>query len=378
MECKEYSGIGCILKIQEILKEINSRNIFLVRGKHSFESSGAQKILEEILKGYNINYFSDFSENPKLTDVIKGMDSFIETESDTVIAVGGGSVIDIAKALNVLSFQANSPELILKGESEIARKGKPLIAVPTTSGAGSEATHFAVVYSGNKKYSLAHEYILPDYSVTDPRLTYNLPKEITAASGMDAFSQAVESYWNINANEESRRYSSEAIILILENLHSAVNEPDEESRINMSKAAHSAGKAINITKTTGPHAMSYILTSNFGIPHGQAVCISLGEFLQFNYELTDNEVNGNKTVSEVKENIDELVKLTGCRDVPDLKRKINELIISAGLKTKLRELNISGDDTINLILENVNTERLKNNPRKVTKENIKDILRKIM
>ncbi|MEZ4822960.1 MAG: iron-containing alcohol dehydrogenase [Ignavibacteria bacterium] len=152
--------------------------------------------------------------------------------------------------MNVLSYQTNSPEQILKGESEIVRKGKPLIAVPTTSGAGSEATHFAVVYSGDKKYSLAHEYILPDYSVIDPQLTFSLPKEITATSGIDAFSQAMESYWNVNANEESRKYSRGAIQLIFDSLSKAVNEGDEESRINMSRAAHLAGKAINITKTT--------------------------------------------------------------------------------------------------------------------------------
>ena len=377
MNTKEYFGTGAIQNISEILKSINSKNIFLVRGKSSYETSGAEKLLEEMLKGYNVNYFSDFTENPKLTDVIKGMDSFIETQSDTVLAVGGGSVIDIAKSVNVLSYQANSPELILKGESEIVRKGKPLIAVPTTSGAGSEATHFAVVYSGDKKYSLAHEYILPDYSVIDPQLTFSLPKEITATSGIDAFSQAMESYWNVNANEESRNYSTEAIQLIFDSLSNAVNEGDEESRINMSRAAHLAGKAINITKTTAPHALSYFMTSHFGVSHGQAVCISLGEFLQFNFEVTEDDVNEGISVSEIKESLFTLAKLSGCIDIEELKRKINELIISAGLKTKLSELNIRGEESIKLISENVNTERLKNNPRKLTKENIVKILSNI-
>ncbi|MEZ4822961.1 MAG: iron-containing alcohol dehydrogenase [Ignavibacteria bacterium] len=97
MNTKEYFGTGAIQNISEILKSINSKNIFLVRGKSSYETSGAEKLLEEMLKGYNVNYFSDFTENPKLTDVIKGMDSFIETQSDTVLAVGGGSVIDYCK-----------------------------------------------------------------------------------------------------------------------------------------------------------------------------------------------------------------------------------------------------------------------------------------
>jgi alcohol dehydrogenase class IV len=377
MSHKEYFGLGSIGNIQKILKEINSKNIFLVRGKNSYELSGAEKLLEGILKDYTVNIYSDFSENPKLTDVIKGMDSLIETESDTVLAVGGGSVIDIAKALNILSYQSNSPESILKGESEITRKGKPLIAAPTTSGAGSEATHFAVVYSGNVKYSLAHEFILPDYSVTDPQLTFKLPKKITAVSGIDAFSQSVESFWNVNANVESLSYSTEAIKLIFDNLTKAVNDPDEDSRIKMSRAAHLAGKAINITKTTGPHAMSYYLTSQFGISHGQAVCISLGEFLMFNYEVTDSETNGGKTANQIKENLDELIKLSGCREPMELKDKIQELIRSIGLKTNLNDLNVTGEETMNLISENVNVERLKNNPREVTKEGIRNILMKI-
>ncbi|HMQ67463.1 MAG TPA: phosphonoacetaldehyde reductase [Ignavibacteria bacterium] len=377
MNIKEYFGIGAIQNIPEILKSVNSKNIFLVRGKSSFETSGAEKLLEGLLKEYNVNYFSDFTENPKLADVIKGMDSFIETQSDTVLAVGGGSIIDIAKSVNILSFQANNPESILKGETEIIQRGKPLIAVPTTSGSGSEATHFAVVYSGDKKYSLAHEFILPEYSVVDPQLTFRLPQEITATSGMDAFSQAMESYWNINANDESRKYSTEAIQLIFDSLCKAVNDAGEESRISMSRAAHLAGKAINITKTTGPHALSYYLTSHYGISHGQAVCISLGEFLKFNYEVTENDVNDGASAVEIKQSLDDLAKLSGCKDIDELKMKIHELIISAGLKTRLNELNIKGEDSINQISENVNTERLKNNPRRLTKENIVNILRNI-
>lgn len=207
----EYFGTGSINSLTDILYNIKSRNIFLVSGKNSYKTSGAEEILGDILKEYTLTLFNEVSGDPVISDIIKGMDVFIESDCDTVIAVGGGSVIDTAKSINILSSQDADPRSVITGEKKITCKGKPLIAIPTTSGAGSEATHFAVVYMDKEKYSLAHDFILPEYSIIDPQFTYKLSSGITATSGIDAFSQAIESFWNINVNEESRKYSEEAI-----------------------------------------------------------------------------------------------------------------------------------------------------------------------
>lgn len=379
MKQTEFSGAGCIENLKEILEKINSKNIFLVAGKNSYRTSGAEKILSEIiLKDKTVTFFNDVTGDPLIETIIKGMDIFIESECDAVIAVGGGSVIDTAKSINILSSQDADPRSVIKGEVKIVNMGKPLIAIPTTSGAGSEATHFAVVYMKKEKYSLAHEYILPDYSIVDPVLTYHLQPNVTATSGIDAFSQSVESYWNVNANEESKRYSKEAITLILNNLNTAVNEPTKESRANMSAAAHLAGKAINITKTTAPHAVSYAMTSYFGIPHGQAVCITLAEFLEYNYNVTETDSAEGLSMTEVRNNIKDLIRLFNCSDPAQAKKLITDLIGSIGLKIKLSELNITSENDLKLICESVNLERLKNNPRNVTKESIAKILKSIL
>ncbi|HMS32639.1 MAG TPA: phosphonoacetaldehyde reductase [Ignavibacteria bacterium] len=379
MKQTEFSGAGCIENLKEILEKINSKNIFLVAGKNSYRTSGAEKILSEIiLKDKTVTFFNDVTGDPLIETIIKGMDIFIESECDAVIAVGGGSVIDTAKSINILSSQDADPRSVIKGEVKIVNMGKPLIAIPTTSGAGSEATHFAVVYMKKEKYSLAHEYILPDYSIVDPVLTYHLQPNVTATSGIDAFSQSVESYWNVNANEESKRYSKEAITLILNNLNTAVNEPTKESRANMSAAAHLAGKAINITKTTAPHAVSYAMTSYFGIPHGQAVCITLAEFLEYNYNVTETDSAEGLSMTEVRNNIKDLIRLFNCSDPAQAKKLITDLIGSIGLKIKLSELNITSENDLKLICESVNLERLKNNPRNVTKESIAKILESIL
>lgn len=374
MNQAEYTGAGSINNLKDILEKINPRNIFLVTGKNSYRTSGAERILGEILKDKTVTLFNNVTGDPLIENIIKGMDIFIESDCDAVIAVGGGSVIDTAKSINILSSQDADPRSVIKSKQKIINKGKPFIAIPTTSGAGSEATHFAVVYMNKEKFSLAHEFILPDYSIIDPVLTYDLQPNVTATSGIDAFSQAVESYWNVNANDESKKYSQEAITFILENLKTAVIESTEESRANMSTAAHLAGKAINITKTTAPHAVSYAMTSYFGIPHGQAVCITLAEFLGYNFYVTESDSAEGLSMTEIRKNIEDLLRIFNCSDLAGAKKLITDLIEGIGLKTKLSELNITSDNDINLICESVNPERLKNNPRNVTKESLAKIL----
>src|SRR5207248_4789041 len=125
------------------------------------------------------------------------------------------------------------------------------------------------------KYSVCHEFLLPDIAIVDPILTHKMSPRLTAITGMDALSQAIESYWSIHSTEESKGYAREAIRIIVDQLPKAVNEPTNDSRLAMARASHLAGKAINVTRTTAPHALSYALTSRFGVPHGQAVSLTL-------------------------------------------------------------------------------------------------------
>jgi alcohol dehydrogenase class IV len=375
---REYSGIGSIKNLKNIIYENSAKKIFLVTGKKSFELSGAKDKLNVILRDKEIIHFDKFSEVPESDEIEKGVKIFKEANCDTVIAVGGGSVIDTAKLINVFSANDENIENYIKGKTEIINRGNNFTAIPTTSGAGSEATHFAVVYQNREKFSVAHDFILPDNVILDPELTFSLPENVTAISGIDAFSQAIESYWSVNSTEESKRYSSESIKLLKDNLVSAVNSPNAESRINMMKAANLSGKAINITKTTAPHAISYSMTSYFGVPHGQAVCFTLGEFLEYNYELNENELTDIRGMKFVRNSIEEISELLGCNTVSEAGKFIKTLIKSIGLKTNLSESGIKSDDDINIIIENVNTERMQNNPRTLTKGNLEVILRNIL
>ena len=370
----EFIGKGEINKIRDILCEYNPNNVFLVTGKNSYEQSGAKVVLDDLLSKYNKFHFNNFENNPKLYDIKKGISLFRENNCDLVLAIGGGRVIDIAKAINILSVQQGNPEEYIRGIKKIETSSKPLIAIPTTSGSGSEATHFTVVYINKEKYSLASPFILPNYSIVDPNLTLSLPKDVTASTGMDALSQAIESYWAVGSTDESKLYAKKAIELILKNLEKAANNSTIDSRIVMSEAAHLAGKAINISKTTASHAISYFFTSHYGIPHGHAVSLTLGQMFVYNNLLDTYLITDVRGKDYVKITMQELYKILNINTSEEAHSLINDLMRKINLETHLSELKIDLKKDINKVIESVNIERLSNNPVKLDSDAIRQIL----
>ena len=377
MTQKECIGFGAIDSLKSILVDFSAKKIFLVIGKISYSKCGAKKCLDRILADYEVKTFSEFDRNPKIEDLNKGIEAFSQVRGDVVIALGGGSVIDMAKMINFFGSNELDPKVYVtekKADANI-EKGKPLIAIPTTAGTGSEATHFAVLYIQHKKFSATHNHILPDVAIVDPQFTMSLPPKITASSGMDALSQAVESYWCINSDDESKGYAKESIELILPNLPVVVNSPTESSRSMMAEAAHLAGKAINITKTTAPHAVSYPLTSFFGIPHGHAVGLTLSSFLVYNFNVTSHDTLDQRGCDYVKKSVCEIAGFLGQNSVAQSKQKIDDLMHEIGLETRLSSLGIESKEDIEVIIENgFNPERVKNNPRRLTEETLRAIL----
>jgi len=373
---QEYIGFNSVNNLKSILSRHNPKNILLVTGKSSYEKCGAKEIIEPILSYYKVISFFDFEVNPKLQDIEKGIDLFKENNCDFVIAVGGGSVIDVAKSINILSANDERPIDYIKGKS-FEKVGKQLVAIPTTAGSGSEATKFSVIYIDKTKYSLDYEFVIPNHAIIDFQFTMNLPKEITASTGMDALCQAIESYWCIYSTEQSKNYAREAIKLVMKNLSLAVNNPSEQSRESMAKAAHLAGKAINISKTTSCHAISYPITSYFGIPHGHAVGLTLAQMLVYNSQVSEMDVLDKRGVGYVKNIIIEIVSILGVECAEDASKKIKYLMEEIGLSTRLSELGIETDDDIDTIINyGLKPDRVRNNPRELSEENLRKILNK--
>jgi alcohol dehydrogenase class IV len=183
---------------------------------------------------------------------------------------------------------------------------------------------------------------------------------------MDALSQAIESYWSVRSTEESKRTARAAIRTITDHLQEAVHHPTNTSRFALAKASHLAGRAINVTRTTAPHALSYPLTSHFGVPHGQAVSLTLPHFLIFNYGVTGRDLVDQRGVAYVEDTLTQISRDLGCRTVRDASIKLQNIMRNVGLATTFAELHVDKGRAIQLVLDEMNTERLANNPRTPT------------
>jgi alcohol dehydrogenase class IV len=364
---KEFENVDAL---QEIIQERGAKRIFLVTGGASYAS--IEPLIAAAIKDVEIERFSDFAVNPTLPDIEKGIARYRGFDPDLVVAIGGGSVIDVAKSVNILVAQKVAPREYIEGRAAIEERGKPLVAIPTTAGSGSEATQFAVVYIDAKKYSLDHEYVLPDYSIADPRCTYSLPPSVTAASGLDALCQGIESYWSVRSTEESKDHAREAIGLAIAHLRGAV-KAEHDARDGMMRAAHLAGKAINISRTTASHALSYPLTAHFGIPHGHAVALTIGQLFVFNSAATAEDVQDSRGAEYVHATLGEIEHLLGVRDAIEAGQMIESLMRDIGLATRLSGLGVVEQD-FPTILSEVSEQRAANNPRRFGAEAVTRVL----
>ncbi|EMI22074.1 bifunctional acetaldehyde-CoA/alcohol dehydrogenase [Rhodopirellula maiorica SM1] len=365
---------AALSEITSILSKHAVKRVFLVVDPVASAASGADTVLADALNHCEVTPFSKFQLNPKLEDVQRGIALFRDNDPEMVIALGGGTAIDLAKMIGTLAVQSNDARAIVLGHNQIQCDGPPLVAVPTTAGTGSEATHFAVVYVDGDKYSLADPTLLPDYALVDPLLTHSLPARITAATGLDAFCQAIESLWAVGATEESCEYATQAALLSIGHLVSSVQNPTPESRMAMCQASHLAGKAIDISKTTASHALSYPLTSLHGLPHGIAVALTLAPMLGFNSEVTAPDCVDPRGVDYVRRRISTIVDLLGATDVPSACKKIRSILSDTGCPASLVEAGITHPSQWEQIIRGVNAERMSNNPRRTTSDSLLRLL----
>jgi alcohol dehydrogenase class IV len=358
--------------LKALIHSMGSVNVFLVRGKKSYERSGAREFVRTLLEKPPVDSFYAFDSNPQLHDLKAGIALFNKKKYNLILAVGGGSVLDMAKLIRVLAHRETDIDVVLKKGPVAAAGQVPLLAIPTTAGSGAEATQFAVLYIDKIKHSFEHPLILPDYVYLSSEFLSSIPSYVTACTGLDALSQAMESVWSVNATQESMHSALKAIELVWNNLQAAVNQRDEVARKNMLEAAFMAGQAINQTRTTAPHAVSYAFTSFYEIPHGHAVALSLPFFLEFNYSVDADSCNDPGGVQSVLARIDKILKIlnTDIRNAPAL---LTEFFSSIGIPIDIPDLieNFNPD----VITDNVNTERLMNNPRNVTRDDVRRFLR---
>jgi len=353
---------GAVQELRFIIEKLGAKKVFLVTGNKSYLLSGAKEKIEEEISDLQITQFSDFRVNPNLNDLKSGVDLFNQQKCDVIVAVGGGSVIDMAKLIN---YYHNS-QLTVIDEDHLENKAfspLPFISIPTTAGSGSEATHFAVMYIDGVKVSVADSQLLPSHVIVDPELHYSQTPYQKAVSGIDAFAQAVESMWNVHSTEESRMLSEKAIDLIWHNMEKVVHDNDKYAHWAVALGANLAGRAINITKTTAPHALSYGFTNAMGLPHGHSVALSLPFFMKYHQEITVENCNDKRGVDHVKQVLARVSAILNV-DYESLSKEVARFFKQLGVKINFKELDISREK-FDCVTKEVNHERLGNNPAKM-------------
>lgn len=338
------------------IRENGCKRLLLVcDGSIAFMES-FNKHLEQIRNsGVRIVDFQDFQPNPKYESVVNGVRLFRDEECDGIVTVGGGSAMDVAKCVKLFSNQPGDGADGAWLKAEFVPNGIPFLAMPTTAGTGSEATRYAVIYYNDTKQSVTSESFIPGTVLMDPGALKTLPAYQRKATMMDAFCHAVESFWSVNSNGESRSYSREAIELVMRYMDGYLANT-EEGNAGMLHAANTAGKAINITQTTAGHAMCYKITSLFKVAHGHAAILCVRVLFPWMIQNTDKctDPRGESYLLGI---FQQIAGAMGCDSAESAAEKVNGIFGDLGL-----EVPVASCADFELMKNSVNPDRLKNHP----------------
>ena len=350
------------------LPELIGKGKILLLTTAGFTKRGVTEQVCQLLGRDNVFVFDDVQPNPSFSEITSYRDELNKLPIKSIVAVGGGSVIDTAKALSIaLSCRSNDFSLrrLLDGKIDLAGKDiVPLIATPTTAGTGSEVTPFSTIWDkkAKRKYSLATPQIYPCVAVLDPVLTLSLPEEETIATGLDALSHAFEAIWNKNATPITDLYAKSALKTIFTALPEVVSDKKNIiNRTRMMKASLFSGLAISQTRTALSHSISYPLTAHFGMPHGLACAFTLPALIEFN-------------AKEDKRCIAEIACSLGFASIAELYRGVIRLYRDIGVVDLFKVYVSRIDDLLKLSSQMFDPDRAGNNLRNAGLKDVQKIL----
>ncbi|MBQ2388277.1 MAG: iron-containing alcohol dehydrogenase [Clostridia bacterium] len=281
---REPTVISSCAELKKVFEAEKLRSVLVVTDK-GIVNNGLISPLETVLNESGVNFalYDNTQPNPTVQNVEEALALYNKNRCDGLIAVGGGSAMDCAKALGARVAYPKKSVGQMKGVLRILRRIPTLIAVPTTAGTGSEVTLAAIITDPEKrhKYALMSFPLIPHYAVLDAALTYTLPPHLTATTGMDALTHAVEAYIGRSTTKETRRLALEAVTLIFENVETAYADgKNHKSRENMLVAAYKAGIAFSKSYVGYIHAVAHSLGGRYGTPHGLANAVIMPYVLE--------------------------------------------------------------------------------------------------
>lgn len=347
-------GKGEIKKLDEIAETLGCRNGLLVSDPFFIKSGFADKLVESS-NGVLVKVFGDLSPNPDVTEVDACAKVIRENNIEFLVALGGGSALDCAKAASCVALTGDSIRKYHGTGVQMPKEHLPLIAVPTTAGTGSEVTCVSVLsdHESGKKAPINSNSFYPSYAIIDPELTYSMPPKVTAGTGIDVLCHAVEGYWSKGHQPVCDALAVHASKLVFQNLHRAfVNGSDEEAREKMAEASVIAGLAFTLPKTTASHACSFPLTNIYHIPHGEACGLTLDYFMRINGKYDDGRLH-------------HFAKAVGFKNFDDMADAIKILKERLDLRTDLKDLKLSKEQVDELVKISRHPNLL-NNPVDIT------------
>ena len=355
--------------LTNFLLDKSFKKIFIITGTNSFYKSGIYKILNPKKINKEVKFFFKKSQLPILVELKKIILSIEVFKPDIILAAGGGSVIDYAKIANVIKYNDCNSDNIIKSNLNLSKKTK-LVVVPTTAGSGAEVTSNAVIYINKIKYSVESEKLIPDNFFLIAEYVKGLKKSIKSSSGFDAISQSIESLMSLKSTKESIVFAKKSLNFSLTNYLNFYKNPTNLNTSAMCIAANLSGKAINISKTIAPHAVSYPFSVYYNLSHGHAVSLNLEKFLLFNF------LNQDKSLAsfDLKLRYKILFQIFEVNDIFSLCKKINLLKKRTNLIDNYKTLGININSSINKVLSGINLLRLNNNPIKLDTNILKKIL----
>ena len=284
-KAKVITGNGSVYKIPKLVKDAGYKKIMLMTTPGFIRRGSLETLFQKFHEeGIWVSIYSHVMPDPTTDCVEDAETAYMQTGCEAIVAIGGGSVLDCAKALGARVAHPEKNLLQMNGLMKVQKHIPDIFAVPTTAGTGSEATAAAVITNGRShyKYTIMDTCLVPRYVILDPELLMDLPAEITAATGMDALTHAVEAYANRFASPKTRKNAIQAVMQIYESLIAACeNGQDVKVRKNMLMASYNAGVAINNNFVGYVHALSHGIGGLYGVPHGKANAVILPYVLEY-------------------------------------------------------------------------------------------------
>jgi len=375
---KIVAGAGCIEQIIDIVADYEATNVVIITDQGVWNSGLVERpkaLLER--GGIHVHVINNTPPEPTVDQVNAIFQAAKEFECQMIIGIGGGSSMDAAKIVSLLLTNDVDLLQLVKGKAQIKRRGVPTLMIPTTAGTGSEATPNAIVLVPEEelKVGIVSAKMVPDCVILDPTMTVNLPKHITANTGMDALCHAIECYISKKANPLSDTFALKAITLISRSIRTAYNDGHNlAAREDMLLGAMFGGISIATSSTTAVHALSYPLGGKYHIPHGLSNAILLPSVMKFNLDVCEEKFKNIAIAMELD--------ISGCTIRDAAEKMIDNLysmIADLDVKCDLKAIGIN-EATLDGLIEAAAkvTRLLDNNPKAVTKEDMRAIYKEIL